>query len=83
MPVSKLVNKGPQHLFWTCIDGIDLKDHPLDMFARGEFYQTDMILGFNTNEGLMFMRELMRDKHAASVTVDKAQELLKNIVFRR
>jgi len=81
MPISDIVKRGPHRLFYAAIDGIDLVDNASDLFSSGKFSEVDMLLGFNSDEGLIFVNDFV-SASPGPLTVGKAQEVLRIIVKR-
>lgn len=75
--IVKMLGEG----FNPTVDGVFLSDVPLNLYRSGKFNPIDVIIGFNTNEGMQFIERL---KQRFSIfPKESAENLLKTIVFNQ
>lgn len=67
--------------FNPVVDGLFMPQTPISLHDAGKFHPVDILLGFNTDEGFSFIKNLLLEEKR-EMSPDLASDILKLIVFK-
>jgi|SRR6218665_745442 len=68
--------------FNPVVDGLFMPQTPISLHDAGKFHPVDILLGFNTDEGFSFIKNLLLEEKR-EMSPDLASDILKLIVFKQ
>ena len=68
--------------FGPVVDGVFLTDHPWALYRSGQFNPVEVIVGYNVDDGLLLVGDIMKPNPDQLLTAVTARQVLKKILTR-
>ena len=67
MPADKLVAAPTKEMFWPVMDGRVIADDQYRQYSDGRYNDVNILIGYNSDEGSLFMRDMNLDGYNAII----------------